>query len=512
MRYFGCTFPEIGNGIFVKCRIMKRESILAVFLFFGLSAYSQDFNEYKKSLKDEHESYSHQLKNEFEEYRAKINAEYAEYLRQTWEKFHSNAPVKSPCDEPFVPPVYVPELDSDIEIPDEEIDVPEIDLNNIDEEFGIPSAPVISPKALPAEHKLEFLFYGTECCLGFDGREKYSLKGNDENSVADLWEDVTSSQYDVVNDCFAIRERLHLCDWAYYQLAKCVAREISESEDAAVVLTAYIMSNSGYKIRLGRFGTGKLCDLLGTEDGLYNCPSVTLDGEDYYLVDKVDCSELYVMAKGFPSEMGISFYLRDSPLFEYFPSEERLLTAGAYGHISTTVRANRNALDFYAAYPFPFKKNEPGTTWVYHASAPLDADIQSSLYPVLESAIAGKSQREAANMLLNFVQTAFEYKTDEEYWGYERPFFSVETLYYPYSDCEDRAILFSRLIRDLMELDVVFLRYEGHLATAVAFTEDIPGDYIMLDDRKYLVCDPTYINAPIGIEMPNIKLLKAIKL
>lgn len=491
---------------------MKRAGTFAVFLLLGLSVYSQDFNEYARGLKDGYESYSRRMKNEFGEYKAKINADYVEHLRRTWEKFNSKAPVKSPCDEPFVPPVYVPELDGGIEIPDDEIDVPEIDLNNIDEDFGIPSIPVISQKALPVEHKLEFLFYGTECHAGFDGREKYSLKGNDEDSVADLWEDVASSRYDVLVDCLSIRERLQLCDWAYYQLSRCVAREISESEDAAVVLAVYIMSNSGYKIRLGRLGTGQLCVLLGTEDGLYNCPSVSLDGEDYYLVDKPDCPEVYVMAKGFPSETGISLYLNDSQLFAYSPAEERVFTSEAFGGITVTVQANRNAMDFYAGYPFPFKKDDPDTPWIYYANAPLDADMQSSLYPVLESAIAGKSQKEAADMLLDFVQTAFEYKSDDECWGYERPFFSAETLYYPYSDCEDRAILFSRLIRDLMGLDVVFLRYEGHLATAVAFTEDVGGDCVLLEDRKYIVCDPTYINAPVGVGMPNLKLLKAIRI
>ena len=55
-----------------------------------------------------------------------------------------------------------------------------------------------------------------------------------------------------------------------------------------------------------------------------------------------------------------------------------------------------------------------------------------------------------------------------------------------------------------MGLDVVFLHYPGHLATAVCFDEEITGDYLILDGRKYLVCDPTYINAPIGIQMPTM--------
>ena len=169
-------------------------------------------------------------------------------------------------------------------------------------------------------------------------------------------------------------------------------------------------------------------------------------------------------------------------------------------------------MDFYNTYPHPYNKKEQGASWVYYANAPLDQEVQSELYPVLRAAISGKSQKTAANILLNFVQTAFEYKTDNEYWGYERPLFSSETLYYPYSDCEDRSILYSRLIRDLIGLDVVFLHYEGHLATAVAFDEDITGEYVKINGRKYLVCDPTYINASIGMEMPDLKLLKVIKI
>lgn len=36
----------------------------------------------------------------------------------------------------------------------------------------------------------------------------------------------------------------------------------------------------------------------------------------------------------------------------------------------------------------------------------------------------------------------------------------------------------------------------NHIASAVRFTEEIPGDYVILDDgAKYLICDPTYIGA-----------------
>jgi len=88
--------------------------------------------------------------------------------------------------------------------------------------------------------------------------------------------------------------------------------------------------------------------------------------------------------------------------------------------------------------------------------------------------------------LINFVQTAFDYKTDGDQFGYEKPFFVDELFYYPYSDCEDRAVLYSYLVRTLMGLDVVLLEYPNHMATAVCFDENIDGDYVTVGGKNIL--------------------------
>jgi hypothetical protein len=144
------------------------------------------------------------------------------------------------------------------------------------------------------------------------------------------------------------------------------------------------------------------------------------------------------------------------------------------------------------------------TRWAVYANTPLDKSIKNTLYPSLKQAVEGMSERDAVNKILNFVQTAFVYEYDDEIWGHDRAFFAAETLHYPYADCEDRSILFSRLVRDLLGLDVVLLYYPGHLATAVAFSQDVHGDYLTYKNRKYIVCDPTYIGAPLGRTMPGM--------
>ena len=39
---------------------------------------------------------------------------------------------------------------------------------------------------------------------------------------------------------------------------------------------------------------------------------------------------------------------------------------------------------------------------------------------------------------------------------------------------------------------------------AVAFSENVKGDYIELDGQRYIICDPTYIGAPVGLTMPDM--------
>lgn len=161
-------------------------------------------------------------------------------------------------------------------------------------------------------------------------------------------------------------------------------------------------------------------------------------------------------------------------------------------------------IDFFNTYPQACFKGNQTTRWAAYANTPMEKSIKDMLYPPLKKTISSMNERDAVGILLNWVQTAFEYGYDDKIWGGDRAFFAQETLYYPYCDCEDRAILFSRLIRDLVGLDVVLLYYPGHLAAAVAFNDNVNGDYLIYKNRKYVVCDPTYINAGVGCTMPGM--------
>ena len=81
--------------------------------------------------------------------------------------------------------------------------------------------------------------------------------------------------------------------------------------------------------------------------------------------------------------------------------------------------------------------------------------------------------------------------------------FSNETLYYNKSDCEDRAILFSYLVKELFGVGVIGVKYKDHMATALYIP--MKGDSVKAGRRKFVIADPTYINANIGQSMPQYK-------
>ena len=165
--------------------------------------------------------------------------------------------------------------------------------------------------------------------------------------------------------------------------------------------------------------------------------------------------------------------------------------------------SNKNLMDFYSSYPTSRVGDNFVSRWAMYANTPMSEDVKRQIYPDLKAAINGCDQLTAVNKLLNFVQTGFEYEYDDKVWGGDRAFFAEESLYYPYCDCEDRSILFTRLVRDLLGLRCILVYYPGHLASAVEFSQSdaVAGDYVLLEGRKFVIADGTFIGAPVGKTM-----------
>ena len=213
----------------------------------------------------------------------------------------------------------------------------------------------------------------------------------------------------------------------------------------------------------------------------------------------------YICNFKFPGEQQMNLFMAAPPKFPSSdPAAVRTIASRRYPQVQLKMAVNANLKAFYETYPLSNDFNVYSTA---QFSEPNQTMIDECLRPMMR----GKSQIEAANLLINLVQTGFEYKTDGDQFGRERPMFSEELFFYPYSDCEDRSALYALLVRELLDLDVVLIHYPGHLATAVCFTEPVKGGASFeYKGKTYVICDPTYIGADIGLQMPDMNKIEEV--
>lgn len=138
------------------------------------------------------------------------------------------------------------------------------------------------------------------------------------------------------------------------------------------------------------------------------------------------------------------------------------------------------------------------------AMSELAPELRASIVSQLKEQLAGMKQKEAVNTLLSFIQNAFPYQTDEELHGFEKPYFIEEMFLQPASDCEDRSILYSFLLREVLGVRNVIIGYGDHVAVAAHLdSSSVRGAKIEVDGKDYYISDPTYKGARTGRVMPG---------
>jgi hypothetical protein len=488
---------------------MKKSVIILLLALLYVDAEAQnssgarrdDYESYKQQAQQEYNAYRTQKQQALKDFRDKANSEFAEFMRQSWESYRCTAglPVpKSP--EPVKPPVMDPQTQPGRDsIPfGKIIPVPQPVVP------PQPVAPIPKPQQ-PAKQWFTFSFYETECRVDLEANQKIVLRDLSEQSIADAWGLFSEAGYNaVIAGCLDLRKALRLCDWGYFQLLKKMSETYygTTAPNEATLLQMFILTQSGYKVRIAK-SDNRLALLIPSDQLIYEYSYFNIAGEKYYVMDQsLKGGSFSIFDHAFPGEQLLSLQMRQ-PQLEVSATTAKIFVSKQYPDVRLQLSTNKNLMDFYNSYPV-------GSAWNLYVDASISETLKKDLYPALKSKLAGKRAADAADLLINFVQTAFEYRKDDEQFGYERPLFADETFFYPASDCEDRAILYAILVRELLGLEAVLLHYPGHLATAVHFNEDrVDGDYLMIDGKKYIVCDPTYIGAPVGCAMPQYRNVSA---
>lgn len=468
----------------------------------------------------EYNKFKQKAQQDYEDFRQQCNAKYAEFLKTAWCSYEQGPVIPKPKDEKR-PPVIMSKEDREKAVVPKPVTIDDV-LSPVQKEpQPVPISPIHENHAAE-ESVLKFTFFGTEGCVRIPHVIPIEVSILDTQlsgkTMAKAWEVLSDGSFDnLIRDCLALRIKHKLCDWAYILML----RELTEAQfkgrcNAATMMTAWIYCQSGYQMRLA-LSQSKLYLLIGSEHHIYDWPYFTIDTKYFYpFLHKEEQIEqrLSICGASLPKEQPLSLYINEPQLLTSKASKERVIKSPEPQSTRATAIVNENLIGFYNTYPTSMIGDDVCTRWAMYANTPMEEDVKRLLYPQLRKSVQGKSQLDAANILLNWVQTGFVYEYDDKVWGGDRAFFAEETLYYPYCDCEDRSILFTRLIRDLLHLDCILVYYPGHLAAAVCFTEVVNGDYIDIGNRHFVITDPTYIGAPVGLTMPdmNNKTAKVILL
>lgn len=410
------------------------------------------------------------------------------------------------ADKPAVQPEKKPVVEV-VEAEPEAEPAPVVEADRRPEPAAEPRLPVSSTPTSPLYRgesgRSKIVYSGLAFYLNNSLNRKCSLNGLNENAIADAYEALCNSDYKpLLADCAQIRKDLRLNDWGVFTLVRQVADTYCGTANESIVMQQFLLNEMGYKARMARKATeDKMMLFVATDCSIYAHPYITLNGQNYYnLSGNNEQCQFYMCQKDSPkAKNSVGMQLKEAPLF---PGTVVSSTHQAKGSAArVTVDVPKALMDFYKDYP--------QCDYSVYFNAPVNAAMENRILSSLAPLVQGRNEADAANILINFVQTAFQYQTDGQQFGYEKPFFVEELFYYPYSDCEDRAMLFSYLVRKLLGLDVVLLDYPEHIATAVRFNGNVSGDYLMVNGRKYTVCDPTYIGASIGMTMPRYKTVSA---
>lgn len=477
----------------------------------------------------------------YNKFRKEALKTYSDYVRKAWKDYKANAAIDAPKDEMIKPQmapdseertaswfikIFGKEKKKDTKKTKPKSKPAERKPEVLKVETVIKAEPVIpQPEPqIPAEPRVEnannymtFSVFGTECKVRIGDNCRYKLPNASTAAVADAIENVFPGQQfeNLLYDCLQERKRHDFSDWAYYQMLLALTRQFYGDTNEAVLCQAFLYSQSGYKMRLAHTSQ-KLYMLAATRHFIFNKQFYVLGGENYFLLSDNKVDQLGICEASFPKESSLSLQITASQQFAENPTMQRTITSRYNEDFSFTVTSNKNYIDFFGTYPSSTVNNNFMSRWAMYANTPLEKGVKDQLYPPMKAKLKGLSQQEAVQQLLWWMHGAvdtegkikdancFLYNYDENVWGGDRAFFGEETLFYPYCDCEDRSILLSHLVRDLLELDVVLVYYPGHLAMAVNFTEPVKGDYVMLDGRKFIVCDPTYIGARVGDTMEGM--------
>ena len=447
-------------------------------------------------------------KAQYQNYKKSLDEEFANGLKKEWEVFKSGFyenPYAKP--KPKTAPKFEGEPKS--EPFEKEIALPKVKLAPIEEakpiEIQKPKPQIIIAKTKD-ENMVDFEFFGSQIKAVYPKNFPQNMKLNSSETIAKYYENISKIDTKSLQDTISqTSQKLSLNDWGKYLLTQTIASKIyTNDKNSANALAWFLLLKQNFDVKIAIDDAKNLILLGNFEQKLYQVSYVTVGKKAYFVLSpdgksaKISSLQTYeVSYSQFLSP--ISPNIKSAFAFEEKMTDKILHFTFDSKEYAIKARYNNNAIEFLKTFP--------QTEYAVYFDAK-EPNYLDGLVGQLRAQMQNMNEISAVNFLLRFVQKSFNYKTDTEQFSYEKVMLPEETIFYPFSDCEDRSIIFSYLVKSTLGLKVVGMKFSDHLATAVKLNTQIEGDSFVLDGERYFVADPTFINSNIGMTMPQYKNAK----
>ena len=419
----------------------------------------------------EFEQWKQQQQRSFQEYRDARDREFTAFLEEHWREVEMlKGFVRDEQPKPDVMPVARPRPPEPQPepVPDRKPVAPPVEeappVPVKPEPEVIPPPPAPEPAPVPEQVqkgiRTQVDYFGTRITFYYDPALKLSLPYRlNEPAISRFWSGMSRADYEPLLEQLDRQARaLQLNDWGYAVLTNRLAKRLyPSSENKQVLFSWFVLTKTGFDTRVA-YDERRVFLLMPSRQQLYDVTYFTYGNERYYAVSLDGAvnrpGSVYTYDGRYPgADKKLDMVIR-AKAAKGADIEKRTLSFEYAGRRHTIEAAyEKSRIDYLDTYP-------QLDLAVYFDSA-VGEVAESPLLQQLADAIEGMSEQEAVNFLLRFVQTSFAYRVDASQFGRENYLFPEETIYYPYSDCEDRSVFFAWLVKSLLGLEVVGLNYPG---------------------------------------------------
>ncbi|MDE7421324.1 MAG: hypothetical protein K2N35_14085 [Muribaculaceae bacterium] len=352
--------------------------------------------------------------------------------------------------------------------------------------------------------KFKFDFYGMEAFLPqIDFHIAETITSTNETGAN--WKKMAEQEggVETARQLFGLAQQLGLNGYLTFRLTESyVNQKFKDSNDKSrMAAVHFLMSNMGYDVRLTKFGDIFSVLLPFDQKVVYGLFPHTIDGRKYYMmypegIDKTKLPKAGTFSTcQLPNDaLGKSSDLRLTGLSIPFKPKEFEISRNG---ISIKGVVNENLKQLLHKYP-QMSAGDFASSWI-------DQSLREEIVDQVKAQVQDMSEKQAINTLMSLCHYGFNYATDQDYHGFEKPYFFEENFLYDYNDCEDRAIFFSYIVWNALGLPCQLIQYPGHESVTIAAKADINGCYYDNEGIKYYSSDPTYIGSGIGQVMPTFQ-------